>query len=93
MKSLSSPRRTVALCTLAAGLMVAGPAAFRAGAEPSAEELARLLRSSDVQGTLRLYESLPNEKRLWVFENAGHNSWPTWPNAAWWAEVMDWLSS
>jgi len=42
--------------------------------------------------TMRLYDSLLNEKRLWVFQNAGHNSWPTWPNAAWWAEVMDWLS-
>jgi hypothetical protein len=30
--------------------------------------------------------------RLWVFQNAGHNSWPTTPDAAWWAEVLDWLS-
>jgi len=41
--------------------------------------------------TMRLYDSLPNEKRLWVFESAGHNSWPIWPNAVWWAEVIDWL--
>jgi pimeloyl-ACP methyl ester carboxylesterase len=41
--------------------------------------------------TMRLYESLANEKRLWVFESAGHNSWPTSPGAAWWGEVMEWL--
>jgi alpha-beta hydrolase superfamily lysophospholipase len=42
--------------------------------------------------TLRLYESLPGKKKLWVFEDAGHNSWPAAPDAAWWAEVMAWLS-
>ncbi len=39
----------------------------------------------------RLYESLPGEKRLWVFEKAGHNSWPAWPDASWWKEVMQFL--
>jgi len=43
--------------------------------------------------TMRLYDSLPGEKRLWVFPNAGHNSWPTAPNAEWWAEVMEWVSN
>jgi alpha-beta hydrolase superfamily lysophospholipase len=43
--------------------------------------------------TMRLYESLPDPKRLWVFQNAGHNSWPTAPDAGWWAEVMEWVSS
>jgi pimeloyl-ACP methyl ester carboxylesterase len=42
--------------------------------------------------TLRLYESLPGEKKLWVFENAGHNTWPTAPDATWWAEVMAFVS-
>ena len=42
--------------------------------------------------TLRLYESLPEPKRLWVFEHAGHNTWPAGPREAWWAEVMDWLN-
>jgi alpha-beta hydrolase superfamily lysophospholipase len=42
--------------------------------------------------TLRLYESLPGEKRLWVFEHAGHNTWPTAPDAAWWAEVMEFIA-
>jgi alpha-beta hydrolase superfamily lysophospholipase len=43
--------------------------------------------------TIRLYESLSGEKKLWVFEAAEHNSWPTAPDAAWWAEVMAWVSS
>jgi alpha-beta hydrolase superfamily lysophospholipase len=42
--------------------------------------------------TMRLYESLPGEKRLWAFQDAGHNSWPAAPDAGWWAEVMDWVS-
>jgi len=42
--------------------------------------------------TLRLYESLGGDKRLWVFQDAGHNSWPTAPNASWWAEVAEWMS-
>jgi pimeloyl-ACP methyl ester carboxylesterase len=42
--------------------------------------------------TERLYESLPEPKRLWVFRNAGHNSWPTAPSEVWWAEVMGFLS-
>jgi alpha-beta hydrolase superfamily lysophospholipase len=40
------------------------------------------------RNTMRLYESLPGEKQLWVFENAGHNTWPTSPDARWWAEVI-----
>jgi pimeloyl-ACP methyl ester carboxylesterase len=42
--------------------------------------------------TQRLYESLPGPKRLWVFENAGHNTWPTSPEAEWWAEVMEYVT-
>jgi alpha-beta hydrolase superfamily lysophospholipase len=42
--------------------------------------------------TMRLYDSLGSEKRLWVFEGAGHNSWPTSPSAAWWGEVMGWVA-
>jgi alpha-beta hydrolase superfamily lysophospholipase len=42
--------------------------------------------------TMRLYESLSSPKRLWVFQNAGHNSWPTAPDAGWWAEVLEWVS-
>jgi pimeloyl-ACP methyl ester carboxylesterase len=41
--------------------------------------------------TVRLYDSLPGEKRLWVFDHAGHNSWPASPDAGWWAEVMEYV--
>jgi uncharacterized protein len=44
------------------------------------------------QHTQRLYDSLPGRKRLWVFENAGHNTWPTSPDAGWWAEVMEYIT-
>jgi alpha-beta hydrolase superfamily lysophospholipase len=39
----------------------------------------------------RLYESIASEKRLWVFKNADHNSWPAWSNAPWWSELMHFL--
>jgi pimeloyl-ACP methyl ester carboxylesterase len=42
--------------------------------------------------TRRLYESLPEPKRLWEFEGAGHNSWPSDPSEAWWSEVMSFLA-
>ena len=41
---------------------------------------------------MRLYEALPAEKRLWVFEGVGHNTWPTAPDEEWWAEVMAFLA-
>jgi len=40
----------------------------------------------------QLYESLTVEKRKWIFSGAGHNSWPTLPGDAWWAEVMKFLA-
>ena len=43
--------------------------------------------------TTRLYDALSEPKRLWVFENAGHNTWPTSPREARWAEGMGWLES
>ena len=42
--------------------------------------------------TQRLYDSLPGRKRLWVFENAGHNTWPASPDAGWWGEVMEYIT-
>lgn len=39
----------------------------------------------------RLYESVDGPKKLWLFENAGHNSWPIHPEASWWNEVMQFL--
>jgi uncharacterized protein len=41
--------------------------------------------------TETLYKSLSQPKQLWVFRNAGHNSWPTDPELAWWDEVMNFL--
>lgn len=41
-----------------------------------------------VRHGLSLYQSIGSNKKLWVFENAGHNSWPTQPEAPWWNEVM-----
>ena len=43
--------------------------------------------------TMRLYESLPGGKRLWVFDDAGHNTWPMAPTSHWWAEVMAFVSA
>lgn len=37
--------------------------------------------------TMALYEAIQSPKRLWVFRNAGHNSWPMAANEKWWREV------
>ncbi len=42
--------------------------------------------------TMRLYDSLPGNKQLWVFRGAGHNSWPMAPELGWWADVMRFVS-
>ncbi len=39
--------------------------------------------------TLAFYDLIRSPKRLWVFKNAGHNSWPTSPLEKWWQEVTD----
>ncbi len=41
---------------------------------------------------IRLYESLAEPRLLRTFEGAGHNSWPTSPGEAWWAELIEFLS-
>jgi len=43
--------------------------------------------------TQRLYASLSQPKRLWVFPESGHNDWPGSPELPWWREVMDFLAS
>jgi pimeloyl-ACP methyl ester carboxylesterase len=43
--------------------------------------------------TLFLYQNIHSAKRLWTFEDAGHNSWPVSPDHSWWAEVMDFVSA
>ena len=39
----------------------------------------------------RLYESIRAPKRLWVFDNAGHNTWPVDAGEGWWDEVISFL--
>lgn len=39
--------------------------------------------------TMSFYELIRAPKRLWVFKNAGHNSWPISPQEKWWHEVTD----
>ena len=41
---------------------------------------------------LNLYTSLRSDKRLWVVENARHNTWVDMVDSRWWKEVMDFLS-
>jgi uncharacterized protein len=41
--------------------------------------------------TMRLYESLPEPKRLWTFPEARHNTWPSHPDASWWSELFEYL--
>jgi len=43
--------------------------------------------------SMRLYDALTAPKKLWRFENAGHNNWPTHPKAHWWREVMAFVAS
>lgn len=38
-----------------------------------------------------LYDALHEPKRHWIFQRAGHNSWPVDPQAAWWDEVLKWF--
>jgi pimeloyl-ACP methyl ester carboxylesterase len=38
-----------------------------------------------------LHASLPEPKRLWVFDRADHNDWPSAPGEPWWAEVAAFL--
>lgn len=43
--------------------------------------------------TLNLYQQIKSDKKLWTFENAGHNDWPTSPDFPWWREVMQFAAS
>jgi len=44
------------------------------------------------KNSMRLFHSLTAPKRLWQFQGAGHNSWPTDPCAPWWREAMDFVA-
>ena len=39
--------------------------------------------------TIAFYESVRSPKRLWIFKNSGHNSWPVSPDEKWWREVTE----
>lgn len=41
--------------------------------------------------SMALYDALPELKKLWRFENAGHNSLPMEPWHTWWREVMQFI--
>jgi pimeloyl-ACP methyl ester carboxylesterase len=43
--------------------------------------------------TLNLYNSLSQPKRIWIFNDAGHNNWPTGQDLIWWDEVLDFINS
>ena len=42
--------------------------------------------------SMRLFDNLTSPKRLWIFDNAGHNTWPTGAAEPWWREVTDFLT-
>jgi len=42
--------------------------------------------------SLKLFESLPHRKKLWTFNNAGHNTLPLNQKLPWWQEVMLFVS-
>jgi alpha-beta hydrolase superfamily lysophospholipase len=44
------------------------------------------------RNTLALFEALPAKKKLWRFENAGHNSLPLEPWRPWWQEAMQFIA-
>lgn len=41
--------------------------------------------------TERLYESLPEPKKLWIFSDHGHNDWPSYTAEKWWDEVLGFI--
>lgn len=43
--------------------------------------------------TLALYDSISGPKKLWRFENAGHNNLPMDVRQLWWSEVMGFIDS
>jgi len=43
--------------------------------------------------TEQLYRALSQPKRLWTLADAGHNDWPRHPGAAWWDEVLEFMSA
>jgi len=44
------------------------------------------------RNTLALFEALPAKKKLWRFDDAGHNSLPLEPWQPWWQEAMQFIA-
>jgi pimeloyl-ACP methyl ester carboxylesterase len=42
--------------------------------------------------SMNLFDAVPGNKRLWVLAGANHNSWPVQPDAAWWREVVSFIT-
>jgi pimeloyl-ACP methyl ester carboxylesterase len=42
--------------------------------------------------TMALYDAIVGQKKLWLFERAGHNYWPAAPDETRWREVMDFFA-
>lgn len=42
---------------------------------------------------MNLYDNLEGTKRLWRFEKAGHNDWPTRSDSKWWYEIMAFMDT
>ena len=42
--------------------------------------------------SLKLFESLHHQKKLWTFKGAGHNTLPLADELSWWQEVMQFVS-
>ncbi len=59
-------------------------------------KIAVLLAGDDevipIQHGMKLYDSIPTEKKLWVFENARHNEVPVGAELQWWGEVVAFIS-
>jgi len=43
------------------------------------------------QRTMALFDALSEQKKLWRFENAGHNTLPMEPWRPWWHEAMQFI--
>ncbi|MFH2011592.1 MAG: alpha/beta fold hydrolase [Pseudomonadota bacterium] len=43
--------------------------------------------------TIKLFESLTGNKKLWKLKDVGHNDWPIVTDRAWWEEIMGFVNS
>ncbi|MBI5555597.1 MAG: alpha/beta hydrolase [Elusimicrobia bacterium] len=43
--------------------------------------------------TINLYNSIKSRKKMFIFNNSGHNDWPNGPEQLWWLDIMTFLES